>query len=79
MIELQIEVPSKHFPLNRTLCSNLNFFISSFDEKLISLDTALHFRIFFGTLATEKIQTKHVNKYLKWLATLVPHILITER
>ena len=59
---------SKHRPLNRTFCSILNFSIGSIDEKLISLnnafkhlnpglwfahlDTALHLRIFFGTLAS---------------------------
>lgn len=54
IIELnKFALPSKHFPLNNTLCSSLNCFISSFDEKLISLETALHFKIFFGTLATK--------------------------
>ena len=59
---------SKHLPLNRTFCSILNFSIGSIEEKLISLnngfkhfniclwfahlDTALHLRIFFGTLAS---------------------------
>ena len=46
-------IPSKHFPLNKTFCSNLNFSIASFDEKLISLDTARHFKIFFGTRAAK--------------------------
>ena len=54
-----VTLPSKHFPLNKTLCSNLNCFISSFDEKLISRDTALHFKIFFGTLAAKKIVNNH--------------------
>ena len=52
-------LPSKHFPLNRTFCSNRNFSIDSFDEKLISLETALHFKIFFGTRA-ENVHTVNV-------------------
>lgn len=47
-------VPSKHFPLNITLCSSLNFSICSLDEKLISLDTDLHFKIRLGTRAKEE-------------------------
>ena len=35
-----------------TFCSNRNFSIGSMDEKLISLDTARHLSIFFGTLAS---------------------------
>lgn len=50
-----IYIPSKHFPLNITLCSNLNFCISSLEEKLISLDTDLHFNIRFGTRAKNKL------------------------
>ena len=59
-----------------TFCSNLNFSIGSMDEKLISLDTARHLSIFFGTLASCSSsgilrsslpcnQTK-LNKILKW-------------
>ena len=44
-------IPSSTFPLKSTFCSSLNFSIDSFDEKFISLDTALHFNIFFGTRA----------------------------
>ena len=47
----KFQVPSKHFPLNITLCSSLNFSICSLDEKLISLDTDLHFKIRLGTRA----------------------------
>ena len=47
-------VPSKHLPLNITLCSSLNFSICSLDEKLISLDTDLHFKIRLGTRAKEE-------------------------
>lgn len=43
---------SKHFPLNMTFCSSLNFVISCSEEKFNSLETALHFKIFFGTLAS---------------------------
>ena len=50
-------LPSKHFPLNRTFCSSLNFVISCSEEKFSSLDTALHFKIFFGTLAVNKPNT----------------------
>ena len=35
-----------------TFCSNRNFSIGSMDEKLISLDTARHLSIFFGTRAS---------------------------
>lgn len=38
--------------LNKIFCSNLSFSIGSTEEKLISLETALHLRIFFGTLAS---------------------------
>ena len=44
-------VPSRHFPLNITFCSSLNFSICSFDEKFNSLETDLHFSIFLGTRA----------------------------
>lgn len=43
---------SRHFPLNSTFCSNLNFSICSFDVKFNSRETARHFRIFFGTRAS---------------------------
>ena len=43
--------PSKHFPLKRIFCSSLNFSICSIEEKFISREIALHFRIFLGTLA----------------------------
>ena len=49
-----LHLPSRHFPLNKTLCSKRNFDISSFDVKFISLDTALHLSIFLGTLAAKK-------------------------
>lgn len=38
--------------LNNTFCCSRSFSMGSTDEKLISLDTALHFKIFFGTLAS---------------------------
>lgn len=44
-------IPSKHRPLKSTFCSKRNFSICSVEEKLISLETALHFNIFFGTRA----------------------------
>ena len=43
---------SRHLPLNNTFCSNLNLSIGSAELKLISRDTARHFRIFLGTLAS---------------------------
>ena len=49
-----IILPSRHFPLNKTLCSNRNLSMASLDEKLISRETALHFKIFFGTLAVKR-------------------------
>ena len=45
------ESPSIGLPLNWTLCSSLKLASSSREEKLISRDTALHFRIFLGTRA----------------------------
>ena len=45
------ELPSIGLPLNWTLCSSLKLASCSREEKLISLDTALHFRIFLGTRA----------------------------
>lgn len=54
--------PSKHFPLNMTLCSSLNFSICSLDEKLISLDTDLHFKIRLGTRAKqEKVKFTYIS------------------
>lgn len=50
------EIPSKHFPLNKTFCSSLNLSIASLDEKLISRDTARLFNIFFGTRAGKQEQ-----------------------
>lgn len=44
--------PSISFPLKWTLCSKRKLSMTSWDEKLISLDTDLHLRIFFGTLAS---------------------------
>ena len=46
-------LPSRHCPLKKTFCSNLNFSNFSEEEKFSSLDTALHLRIFFGTRARE--------------------------
>ena len=54
VIKALIHSPSKHFPLNNTFCSSLNFVISSLDVKLSSRDTALDFNIFFGTRAVIK-------------------------
>ena len=45
------ELPSIGLPLNWTLCSSLKLASCSREEKLISRDTALHFRIFLGTRA----------------------------
>ena len=47
-----VKLPSKHSPLKNTRCSKRKRFISSSELKLISLATLLHFRIFFGTLAS---------------------------
>ena len=50
-----IVLRSAHFNcaiLFNTFCSNLNFSMGSMEEKLISLDTALHFNIFLGTRAS---------------------------
>ena len=44
-------LPSNIFPLKYTFCSNRNLSICSFEEKFISLETVLHFNIFFGTRA----------------------------
>lgn len=44
-------LPSRHCPLKKTFCSSLNFSNFSEEEKFSSLETALHFRIFFGTRA----------------------------
>lgn len=58
LVELGITKPnsknhsSKHCPLKKTFCSSLNFSNFSEEEKFSSLDTALHFRIFFGTRAS---------------------------
>ena len=49
LLQLQLHHISHPF---RTFCSILNFSIGSIEEKLISLETARHFRIFFGTLAS---------------------------
>ncbi len=57
-IDVQCIIPSRHRPLNMTFCSNRNFSICSFDEKLISLDTDLHLRIFFGTRAERDISVQ---------------------
>ncbi|KAE9544333.1 hypothetical protein AGLY_001512 [Aphis glycines] len=46
--------------LNSTFCCNLSFSIGSTEEKFISLDTALHFNIFFGTLASCSL-SEHTN------------------
>lgn len=43
--------PSRHWPLKKTFCSSRNFSSFSEEEKFSSRDTALHFRIFFGTRA----------------------------
>lgn len=45
------DLPSRHWPLKKTFCSSRNFSSFSEEEKFSSLDTALHFRIFFGTRA----------------------------
>lgn len=47
--------------LNNTFCCNLSFSMGSTDEKLISLDTALHFNIFFGTLASCSLSGNELN------------------
>ena len=39
-------------PLKWTFCSSLRLVSSSWEEKLISRETALHLRIFLGTLAS---------------------------
>ena len=41
-----------------TFCSSLNFVISCSEEKFNSLETALHFKIFFGTLADNQTKKK---------------------
>ena len=43
--------PSMGRPLNWTFCSRRKLDISSSEEKLISLDTCWHLRIYLGTLA----------------------------
>ena len=53
---------------NLTFCSSRNFSIGSIEEKLISLDTAAHFNIFFGTLAScssspVNIESNHQDMY----------------
>ena len=60
-------LPSKHFPLNKTFCSNRNFSMDSFDEKLISLETALHFKIFFGTRA-ENVHMVNIQNFWPLIA-----------
>lgn len=61
--------PSRHWPLKRTFCSKRNFSSFSDEEKLSSLDTALHFRIFLGTRArrekSDSPKWMHAFK-LKW-------------
>ena len=47
-----IEIYNVCNTLNNIFCSKRNFFICSTDEKFISLETARHFKIFFGTLAS---------------------------
>lgn len=47
-------LPSMAVPLKRTFCSNRRFCNISAEVKFISLETALHFNIFFGTLAANK-------------------------
>ena len=42
-----------------TFCSSLNFVISCSEEKFNSLETALHFKIFFGTLADNQTKKKN--------------------
>ena len=48
ILELSKIIFTSHF----TFCSRRNFSIGSIDEKFISRDTAAHFNIFFGTLAS---------------------------
>ena len=43
-----------------TFCSSLNFVISCSEEKFNSLETALHFKIFFGTLADNQTKKKKI-------------------
>jgi hypothetical protein len=52
--ETNLYLPSNIFPLKYTFCSNRNLSICSFEEKFISLETVLHFNIFFGTRAEMK-------------------------
>lgn len=53
-------LPSMAVPLKRTFCSNRRFCNISEEVKFISLETALHFSIFFGTLATNKKQRNFI-------------------
>ena len=66
-VHFMLCLPSRHFPLNITLCSNLNLVISSCDEKFNSLDTALHFKIFFGTRAVTQGDKKSVRWVRSWV------------
>uniref|UniRef100_A0A3B5KVM4 Ig-like domain-containing protein n=1 Tax=Xiphophorus couchianus TaxID=32473 RepID=A0A3B5KVM4_9TELE len=54
-------LPSRHCPLKKTFCSNRNFSSCSVEEKFSSLETALHFRIFFGTRAKKKSNCQKIN------------------
>ena len=50
---------SRQFPLKKTFCSNRNLSICWSEEKLISRETDLHFKIFFGTRAWEVKRSKY--------------------
>lgn len=55
-------LPSKHLPLNKIFCSRRNFSSGSTDEKLSSLETALHFSIVLGRWAG----AGEMEEALKW-------------
>lgn len=49
-----LNLPSKHLPLNKIFCSKRNFSKLSTDEKFISRETDLHFKIALGRCADRR-------------------------
>ena len=61
----EIDLPSMTVPRKKTRCSKRNCCISSWDEKLISRETARHFKMRFGTRAscsTPGVDLHHTEK-----------------
>lgn len=66
LLQTFLPMPYTH-TLNSTFCCNLSFSMGSTDEKFISLDTARHFNIFFGTLASCSLSGNDlIKRYYKY-------------